>query len=39
MNAEVYVDILNDFLVPFISAKFPDGHCFMQDNDPSIPAD
>ena len=34
MNAEVYVDILDDFLVPFISAKFPDGHCFVQDNDP-----
>ena len=33
MNAEVYVDILDDFLVPFISAKFPDGHCFLQDND------
>ena len=30
MNAEVYVDILDDFLVPFISTKFPDGHCFMQ---------
>ena len=34
MNAEVYVDILDDFLVPFVSAKFPDGHRFMQDNDP-----
>ena len=29
-----YVDILNDILVPFISAKFLNGHRFMQDNNP-----
>ena len=34
MNAEVYGDILDDFLMPFISSKFSDGHRFMQDNDP-----
>ena len=34
MNAEVYVDILKDCLVPFLQEKFPDGHRFMQDNDP-----
>ena len=34
MNAEVYVNILKDTLLPFISAKFPDSHRFMQDNDP-----
>ena len=34
MNAEVYVSIMEDFLVPFISSKFPDGHRYMQDNDP-----
>ena len=34
MDAEVYVNILKDTLLPFISAKFPDSHRFMQDNDP-----
>ena len=34
MNAEVYVSIMEDFLVPFISSKFPDGYRYMQDNDP-----
>ena len=34
MDVEVYVNILNGALLPFISAKFPDSHGFMQDNDP-----
>ena len=34
MNAKVYVNILKDILLPFISAKFPDSHRFMQVNDP-----
>ena len=34
MNAQVYVGILEDFLVPFIAERFSDGHRFMQDNDP-----
>ena len=33
MDAPVYVDILKDFLIPFIKEKFPQGHQFMQDND------
>ena len=33
MDAVVYVDILKEFLIPFLTAKFPDGHIFMQDND------
>ena len=34
MDAEVYVNILKDTLLPFISAEFPDNHRFMQDSDP-----
>ena len=34
MDAMVYVGILKDCLVPFLKEKFPDGHRFMQDNDP-----
>ena len=34
MDAEVYVNISKDTLLSFISAKFPDSHHFMQDNDP-----
>ena len=34
MNAVLYEDILRSTLLPFISDKFPDGHRFMQDNDP-----
>ena len=34
MNAEMYTDILAQCLVPFIQRVYPDGHCFMQDNDP-----
>ena len=34
MNAEVYVQILKERLVPLLNQTYPDGHCFMQDNDP-----
>lgn len=35
MNAELYVRILEQTLLPFIEDFFPDGFCrFMQDNDP-----
>ena len=31
---ELYVDILDQTHLPFIRDVFPDGHRFMQDNDP-----
>ena len=34
MDAKVYARILDSHLLPFISEKFPNGHRFMQDNDP-----
>ena len=34
MNAPLFVSILHNSLVPFIHAVYPDGHRFMQDNDP-----
>jgi len=34
MVKEVYVDILERMLLPFIHDVSPDGHRFMQDNDP-----
>ena len=34
MNADLYVEILNNCLVPFLQQTYPDGHRFMQDNDP-----
>lgn len=34
MDANVYVDILDRCLLPFLHDVFPDGHRFMQDNDP-----
>ena len=34
MVKEVYVDILEWTLLPFIRDVFPDSHRFMQDNDP-----
>ena len=33
MNAEFYVNILEECLVPFIREKYPDSHHFMQVND------
>ena len=35
MDANLYVEILDSTLLPFIRHAFPDGCCrFMQDNDP-----
>ena len=34
MNAVLYVNILQETLIPFIKAVYPDQHRFMQDNDP-----
>lgn len=34
MDAELYVHILQTTLLPFIAEKYPEGHRFMQDNDP-----
>jgi len=34
MDANLYTDILNQFLVPFVQTVYPHGHKFMQDNDP-----
>ena len=34
MNAVLYTNILQATLLPFLRERFPDGHKFMQDNDP-----
>ena len=34
MNAALYVNILEQTLLPFLKTTFPDGHRFQQDNDP-----
>ena len=34
MNATRYTDIVDASLVPFITAHYPTGHRFQQDNDP-----
>ena len=34
MKKELYVDILEKTLLPFIHTTYPDGHRLMQDNDP-----
>ena len=34
MNAELFQEVLEKTLVPFINKVYPDGHKFMQDNDP-----
>ena len=34
MDAPVYIDVLEKTLLPFLSDVYPDGHRFMQDNDP-----
>ena len=34
MKADMYTDILDATLLPFIQEMYPDGHKFMQDNDP-----
>ena len=34
MNAPLFISILRQSLIPFIKDIFPDGHRFVQDNDP-----
>ena len=34
MKKELFVEILDETLLPFIRDVYPDGHKFMQDNDP-----
>jgi len=34
MDANLYVEILNGYLVPFVRRVYATGHRFMQDNDP-----
>ena len=34
MNAALYIQILEQTLLPFIRRVYPSGHKFMQDNDP-----
>jgi transposase len=34
MDAAFYIQILENYLVPFIAGHFPSSHRFMQDNDP-----
>ena len=34
MNAQLYIEILRQTLLPFLREVYPDGHCFMQDNVP-----
>lgn len=34
MNAQLYIKILRQTLLPFITNTYPNHHRFMQDNDP-----
>ena len=34
MDADMYVDILDKTLLPFLAEVYPDGHRFVHDNDP-----
>lgn len=34
MDADLYIEVLDRFLVPFIQKVYPHGHRFQQDNDP-----
>jgi transposase len=34
MDNPMYTSILEEYLLPFIQDVYPDGHKFMQDNDP-----
>ena len=34
MNAQLYISILEQTLLPFIATVYPDGHRLMADNDP-----
>jgi len=34
MDAPVCINVLEKTLLPFLRDVYPDGHCFMQDNNP-----
>ena len=34
MDAPLYIEILRETLIPFLHKAYPEGHRFMQDNDP-----
>ena len=34
MNAPLFINVLKETLLPYLRDVFPDGHRFMQDNDP-----
>ena len=34
MDAPLYIEILEQTLIPFLQTVYPNGHRFMQDNDP-----
>ena len=34
MDAPLYIEVLNQTLLPFLERLYPDGHHFMADNDP-----
>ena len=34
INTPLFIQILRCSLLPFIKSVYPDGHCFVQDNDP-----
>ena len=34
MKTPLYLDILSKTLLPFLRGAYPNGHGFMQDNDP-----
>ena len=34
MDAPLYIEVLIQTLLPFLQRVYPDGHCFMADNDP-----
>ena len=34
MDATLYIQILTQTLLPFLQEVYPEGHRFMQDNDP-----
>ena len=38
MDAELYTNILDSSLLPFIQHKYSDSHRFMADNDPKHPS-
>ena len=38
MDQEFDQGLLRDALIPFIAASYPEGHRFMQDNDPKVSA-